>query len=95
VTFPIAALFFVSLVALWPTATLVALVSRRFRWTLLNGLAPPFSLALAALDPLLAHLPQFWEIAFAGVIVISWIVTWTLLPIIFGLTLPPHRLKTP
>src|SRR5262249_10905314 len=89
--FPLASIIFLTLIGLWPVAAILALVTRLYRWALVNGLAPPASLALAPLALVADGLPQFWGIALAGLVVAIWIVTWILLPIVFGLTLPPHR----
>ena len=82
-----------SLIVLWPMATAIALVTRRRRWAIVNGIVPPASLALVALWPLIQQLPSIWQTILSGSLVTYWILVFFILPVIFGLTLPPHRRK--
>lgn len=91
--YPFVSVMFLTLIALWPTATVIALVTRRFRWALINGLAAPLSLALIGLASIMNGAAKFVSLVTLVIAIISLIAAWFLLPIIFGLTLPPHRRK--
>jgi len=86
-------LFFSSILTLWIAGTVIAIVTRRPGWAVINGLTVPLAVAsLLSLDLAVVHnLPQVLQIILGAVIAVILFVGLFVWPIIFGVNLPPYR----